>query len=80
MFMLLISFHFYVLNRLTESGTENEADVDWLALCRSWPRPSIRSHQWLRAKWRRLKSLVKDHQNCKFKGNAPMVLNRFFMF
>ncbi|XP_057374404.1 cyclin-D-binding Myb-like transcription factor 1 isoform X1 [Daphnia carinata] len=55
----------HLINRLTELDSDKE--IAWADLTQSWPRSSVRSHQWLRAKWKRLKSSVKGSDNLSLK-------------
>ena len=55
--------------RLADSKANEDADITWSDVAQSWPQSSVRSHQWLRAKWKRLKSTVDGHQNLNLKGS-----------
>lgn len=57
-----------ILRRLSQSEKSDEMHVAWTELAQTWPRPSLRSQQWLRAKWKQLRSTIEDHLNLSFKG------------
>ena len=68
------------MRRLAECQVNNDKDVPWADFTQTWPRSSIRSQQWLRAKWRRLKSSIKDCDCLSLKGlkvtpvNSPLYI------
>jgi len=57
----------YLINRISNIEADDDSNIDWTDLAHSWPRPTIKSHQWLRVKWKRLKSSVKEHLNLNLK-------------
>jgi len=57
----------YLINRLSNIEADDDSNINWADLAHSWPRPSIRSHQWLRVKWKKLKSSVDDHLSLNLK-------------
>jgi len=77
----------HLINRLSSIEADDDSNISWTDLAHSWPRPSIKSHQWLRVKWKRLKSSVKDHLHLNMKdicnhlsnqlgeGSAPVEVN-----
>ena len=62
---------------MAESGETDDLFIPWVELTQNWPRSSIRSHQWLRAKWRRLRSTIKDHEKLDLKEICQALLMEF---
>lgn len=58
---------FSSITRLSE--IDSDKDIAWTDLAQTWPRASVRSHQWLRAKWKRLKSTLKSSEDLSLKGD-----------
>ena len=49
---------------------ESDKQIGWADLAQTWPRPSVRSHQWLRAKWRRMiKCATNDYESLSLQGS-----------
>ncbi len=67
---------FSLITRLSE--IDSDKDIAWTDLAQTWPRASVRSHQWLRAKWKRLKSTLKSSEDLSLKGDyLPSIGNDF---
>ncbi|XP_046654365.1 cyclin-D-binding Myb-like transcription factor 1 isoform X1 [Daphnia pulicaria] len=62
----------YLIRRL--SKIDSDKDIAWAELTQKWPRSSVRSHQWLRAKWKRLKSTVTSSEDLSLKEICHQLL------